>query len=98
MSGLERTSAGLDARRRRILFRAWHRGMREVDLILGPFADAEVAALSEAEVDDLERLMEVPDPEVLAWLMGERPVAREHDTPLWRRLIEFHTHRTSIRA
>jgi hypothetical protein len=30
--------------------------------------------------------------------MGERPVAREHDTPLWRRLIEFHTHRTSIRA
>jgi antitoxin CptB len=98
MSGLERTSAGLDARRRRILFRAWHRGMREVDLILGPFADAEVAALSEAEVDDLERLMDVPDPEVLAWLMGERPVAREHDTPLWRRLTEFHTHRAPIHS
>ena len=98
MSGLERTSAGLDARRRRILFRAWHRGMREVDLILGPFADAEVAALSEAEVDDLERLMEVPDPEVLAWLMGERAVASEHDTPLWHRLLQFHARPPSIRA
>ncbi len=98
MSGLERTSAGLDPRRRRILFRAWHRGMREVDLVLGPFADAEVAALSEAEIDALERLMEMPDPEVLAWVTGERPVAAEHDTPLWRRLMHFNAQRVSLRS
>ena len=40
------TRATLDPRRRKILFRAWHRGMREVDLLLGPFADASLAGMS----------------------------------------------------
>ena len=48
MSGSTISSEGLDARRRRLLFRAWHRGMREVDLITGRFADAHIARLSEA--------------------------------------------------
>ena len=39
MSGTTRTSEGLDARRRKLLFRSWHRGIREMDLILGGFAD-----------------------------------------------------------
>ena len=47
MSGSTRTSADLDVRRRRILFRAWHRGMREMDLIMGRFADAEIGTLSD---------------------------------------------------
>jgi antitoxin CptB len=94
MSGLQRTSAGLDARRRRILYRAWHRGMREMDLIVGGFADAEIASLSEAEVDDLERLMEVPDPDVLAWITGEAYVPPAHDTIVWRRLVAFHARKT----
>ena len=72
MSGTTRSSEGLDARRRRLLFRAWHRGMREVDLITGRFADAHIGTLSEAEVDDFERLMDVPEPDLLAWVMGER--------------------------
>lgn len=47
MTGISRTSADLDPRRRRILFRAWHRGIREMDLILGQFAEAELSALSD---------------------------------------------------
>ena len=40
MTGSQKSSEGLDPRRRRLLFRAWHRGSREMDLIMGPFADA----------------------------------------------------------
>src|SRR5262245_31948113 len=69
-----RSSDGLDLRRRKLLFRAWHRGMREVDLIMGGFADVVVAELSEAELVEFERLLEVPDRELLAWVTGEAQV------------------------
>lgn len=65
------SSAALDPQRRKLLFRARHRGMRELDVLLGGFADARLASLSADEADDFERLMELPDRDVLAWLMGE---------------------------
>jgi antitoxin CptB len=91
MSGSTISSEGLDARRRRLLFRAWHRGMREVDLITGRFADAHIASLSEAEVDDFERLMDVPEPDLLAWVMGAATTPSGYDTALFRRMCEFHS-------
>jgi antitoxin CptB len=89
MSGSTISSEGLDARRRRLLFRAWHRGMREVDLITGRFADAHIAELSEAEVDDFERLMDVPEPDLLSWVMGQAPAPAAYDTALFRRMCDF---------
>jgi antitoxin CptB len=90
MSGTTISSEGLDARRRRLLFRAWHRGMREVDLITGRFADAHIATLSEAEVDEFEQLMDVAEPDLLAWIMGAAPTPAAHDTALFRRICAFH--------
>lgn len=90
MSGSGRSSEGLDERRKRLLFRAWRRGTRELDLIFGPFADARIATLSAAELDMLEDLLNVPDPEVYAWLTGEVPVPLQHDGPLFRALAAFH--------
>jgi antitoxin CptB len=90
MSGSTISSEGLDARRRRLLFRAWHRGMREVDLITGRFADAHIRSLSEAEVDDFERLMDVPEPDLLAWVMGSAQIPAEFDSSLFRRMRDFH--------
>jgi antitoxin CptB len=90
MTGTTRSSAGLDERRRRLLFRSWHRGTREMDLILGRFADAVIGELSEAEVDALEALSEFPDPDLYAWLSGARPVPAEHDIAMFRRLRDFH--------
>jgi antitoxin CptB len=78
-----------DIRRRRLRFRAWHRGMREVDLIMGGFADFCTAQLSEADLDEFERLLEVPDPELLAWVTGETTPPADYDTPFLRRLCEF---------
>ena len=95
MSGSTISSEGLDARRRRLLFRAWHRGMREIDLITGRFADAHLSGLSEVEVDAFERLMDVPEPDLLAWVMGAAATPPEHDTALFRRMRAFHAHGTA---
>jgi len=86
MTGSDLSSAGLDARRRRILFRAWRRGMREMDIVMGRFADARLPGMSEAELDAFERLLDAPDPELLAWITGESPVPAAFDTPLFARL------------
>lgn len=92
MSGSTRSSEGLDPRRRKVLFRSWHRGMRETDLLMGRFADAEIGTMTDAELDAFEELMEAPDRDLLAWLTGEREVERQHDTPVFRRLKAFHVH------
>lgn len=91
MSGTMISSAGLDVRRKQLLFRAWHRGMREMDLILGRFADAEVATLTDAELDAFEALLEPQDQEVFSWISGAEPIPAEFDTPLFRRICDFHS-------
>lgn len=68
MTGSTRSSDGLDVRRKRILFRCWHRGTREMDLILGRFADSTISDLSESELAELEFLIELPDPDLYAAL------------------------------
>jgi antitoxin CptB len=89
MTGSTRSSHGLDDRRKRLLFRCWHRGTRELDLILGRFADAQIAALSEDELGQLERLLEVPDPDFYAAVTGERPLPPEDANPLFERIRNF---------
>ncbi|HEY1362595.1 MAG TPA: succinate dehydrogenase assembly factor 2 [Xanthobacteraceae bacterium] len=91
------SSEGLDARRRKLRFRAWHRGMREVDLIMGCFADSSIAELADAELCEFERLLEVPDRELLAWVTGETAVPAHYDTALLRRLCAFHRRRAATR-
>ena len=83
------TSAMLDPRRKRALFRAWHRGMKEMDLVFGRFADREMAGMSDAELDEFEQLMERPDPEVYDWIAEREAPPPEHDTPLLARLREY---------
>jgi antitoxin CptB len=82
----------LDARRRRIKVRAWRRGMREVDLILGGFADAHLATLSEPEIGEFERLLDATERDVFSWISGELEVPAEIDTPFFARVRAFHTH------
>ncbi len=90
MTGTTRSSAGLDERRRRLLYRSWHRGMREMDLVMGRFADATIADLTDAELAQFEALSEMPDPDLYAWICGDAPAPREVDTALFRKLCAFH--------
>ena len=89
------SSEALDSRRRRLLFRCRHRGIREMDLVLGPFADALLASLNETELTELERWLDVPDQQIFAWVNGMEPVPAELDTPLFSRLREFHSKRAT---
>ncbi|HEY3223943.1 MAG TPA: succinate dehydrogenase assembly factor 2 [Pseudolabrys sp.] len=83
-------SDGLDARRRRLLFRCRHRGIREMDLVLGRFADTQLASLTDSELDEVERWLVVPDQQIFAWVTGMEPVPRDFDTALFHRLRSFH--------
>lgn len=89
-TGSRISSEGLDARRRRLLFRSWHRGIREMDLVLGRFADARLPALTDAELDELEGWLEIPDQQLFAWVNGAEPTPGDVDTPLFRTLLDFH--------
>jgi antitoxin CptB len=70
-------------RRKRLLFRAQRRGFKEVDLIFGAYAEAELARLDEAGLDQLEALLAAPDQEVYAWLRGAAKVPPEYDNPVF---------------
>jgi len=86
----ERSSEGLDVRRRKLLFRAWRRGVREMDLIVGRFADAFIDKFDEPALDDFERLIEAPNAELYAWITGDQKVPANFDTAVLRQLIGFH--------
>ena len=87
MSGTARSSEGLDARRRRLLFRSWHRGIREMDFILGGFADHSIGSLTDAELHQYEHLLEVQDADLLSWVTGTSPIPTAFDTPLFRKIV-----------
>lgn len=81
----------MDDRRKMLRFRAWRRGFREIDLILGRFADAELADLDAAGLAAFEALLEAPDQEVYAWIVGAAAVPPEHDTPTLAAIRSFST-------
>ena len=89
MTGTMRSSHGLDARRRKLLFRSWHRGLREIDLILGSFADARIGDLTDAELDQYEVVLDIPDTDLLPFLTGERPLASPFDSPILHTILAF---------
>ncbi len=78
-----------DTRIKRLRMRSWRRGTKEMDLILGGFADAELADLDGAALDDYERLLEENDWDLYYWVTGAREVPGTH-APLIRRLSLFH--------
>ena len=96
MSGTTLSSADLDPRRRRLLFRSWHRGMREMDLLMGQFADAHLAGFSNDELDLFEALSENQDQELLSWIVGSKPLPPEFDTEMFHRLKNYHDHTSPI--
>jgi antitoxin CptB len=81
-------------RRKRLRFRAWHRGMREADLILGPFADACLDALQPSELDDFEALLAVPDKDLHDWITGREAAPRRLNTILIERIRAHALRRT----
>ncbi len=82
-----------DVRRRRLRFRSWHRGTRELDLLLGPFADAEIAGMDAAELDQYEAILTTPDPDIYNWIVQRDPIPPEERSAVLDRIIKFHNER-----
>ncbi len=85
------TDHPLDVRRRRLRFRAWHRGTREADLLVGSFADRHLAEFDNAQLDRFEALLELSDPDLYDWMTGRQPPppAYDHDVMALLRAFRF---------
>ncbi|MEK9673720.1 MAG: succinate dehydrogenase assembly factor 2 [Rhodospirillaceae bacterium] len=81
----------MDARRKRLLFRATHCGMRENDILLGGFAEAEIHRLSDVHLDQFEALLGFPDNDLYNWASGRTPPPAEADTPVFRMIFNFNS-------
>ncbi len=79
----------LATRRRRVRYRAWHRGTKEMDLVLGPYADAHAEGLDRAGLDRLEALMSEEDTDLLKWVMGQDIPPPGFDVELLGRIVAF---------
>ncbi len=86
MTGSELSSADLDPLQRKLLFRAWHRGIREMDLILGSFADHHITSMSNAECEEFGNLLEVSDRDLIKWFTGESAVPADWNTVLFQKI------------
>jgi antitoxin CptB len=78
-----------EIRRKRLLYRSWHRGTREGDLILGRFAAAHLAAFDDSQLDRYEALLDCADVDLFDWVGGRAvpPAAYDHD--VLRLLLAF---------
>jgi antitoxin CptB len=83
------SSHKLDVRRKLLLWRASHRGIREMDVLLGGFARDNIDSMQPSELDELERLIDVPDPELMSWIMSEEAVREEYRNPVTERLLAY---------
>jgi antitoxin CptB len=78
----------LNNQRKRLIFRSWHRGTREMDLIMGRFADHAVPAMTAADLATYARLLEENDPDIYDWLCGRQPIPDSSDSAVLRHLID----------
>lgn len=78
-----------DVRRKRLSYRSWHRGTREMDLLLGRFADRHLAGFSQNQLADYEALLEVGDPDLYSWIAGYAPVPPRFNTAVLQLIKDF---------
>jgi antitoxin CptB len=83
----EQDLESLTNRRKRLRYRCTHCGMKEMDLILGAFADAHLESMGADELEQFEALVTVPDDLLYLWLSGREPVSSDHNTAPYRRLL-----------
>ena len=77
----------MENRRKRLKFRAWHRGTREMDLVMGSFADRNLENFGAKELEEFENLLTCSDPDVYDWILGRKPVPEEYRSGVMDRLL-----------
>ena len=82
MTGSDQVQDPLTVRRKKLAYRAAHRGTKEMDLILGGYVAEHIWDMPERELDDLERIIDIPDADLDAWVSGKAPVPEAQKTEL----------------
>ncbi|RKR02842.1 FAD assembly factor SdhE [Maricaulis maris] len=79
----------IETQRKKLRIRAWRRGFKEADLILGRFADVHLDGLSPASLDAFEILLDENDADIYAWIIGKAATPDRFDTPVMDALKGF---------
>ncbi len=86
---MDRHGNEIETRRKRLRFRSWHRGMREMDLLIGPFADRNLAHFTTRQLDEFEELLAQSDNDIYDWIVGRVPIPPSFDNETVRLLKTF---------
>ena len=78
-----------DPRRKQLLYRAQHRGFKEADLLIGGFAAAHLAGMSDSELDEFEALLRLDDHDLYNWIIGKKPAPANIFGPVFEQLQNF---------
>ncbi|HTS91666.1 MAG TPA: succinate dehydrogenase assembly factor 2 [Stellaceae bacterium] len=78
-----------DIRRKRLLFRSWHRGTKESDLLLGSFAERHLREFTPAQLDRYEALLECEDADLWDWIAGRAAPPADRDSDVLQLLLAF---------
>ena len=81
--------AQMDATRKRLLYKATHRGMKETDKIIGGYGEVRLGSMTEQELSAFDRLLDEPDNDLLNWIMGREDVPAHVDAELLQEIISF---------
>jgi antitoxin CptB len=80
----------ISIKRKKLIFRSWHRGTREMDLLLGKFADEHMPRLDAAQLDLYDRFLSNSDPDIFNWVTRQEPVPGGEDSAVLRMLLDFY--------
>ncbi len=86
----------MDIRRKRLIYRANHRGTKEMDILIGGFANEALGRLTPEELDQFESLLEVPDQDLYGMIVADAPVPPALDHAVMRAIIAFSRQRTAL--
>jgi len=79
-----------DSRVQRLRFRSWHRGTREMDLLMGSFADTHLGSFTSEQLEHYEALLQLNDPDLYRWVTGAQPLPLAHNNEVMRLFCAHH--------
>lgn len=83
----QKTDEAIHNKRKQLIFRSWHRGTREMDLIMGSFADKYVLDFTPEELEVYDAVLEIPDPDLYDWVSGRKKPPANQLNPVLEKFI-----------
>lgn len=76
-------------KRKRLIFRSWHRGTQEIDLLLGRFADTHLPSFDDKQLDAYARFLNNSDPDIYNWITEQEPLPPSEENAVTRLLMDY---------